>query len=122
MKQAVCILLEKDGKVLGVSRKYDRTAFGLPGGSVELKESSEQAAIRELKEETGLDLYNPKPIFERVPDVNDDYNCVTFVGEVQGTIATEESGVVAWVTWDTLCSGPFADYNKKLYTHLYGAK
>lgn len=120
MKQAACIFVEKDGKILGVSRKNNPSAFGLPGGAVEPGENLEQAAVRELKEETGLDLSNLKAIFERMPDPNDDYSCTTFTGDIAGDISTNESGVVAWVSWDDLCSGPFAEYNQKLYFHLYG--
>ena len=40
---------------LSVSLKEDHTDFNLPGGKVEQNETFEEAAIREVKEETGLD-------------------------------------------------------------------
>ena len=51
------IVIFKDGKVLGVSRKDDHTDFGLPGGKMEDSDmgNPEFTAIRECKEETGID-------------------------------------------------------------------
>ena len=119
MNLAVCILIEREGKVLAVSRKNNPEAFGLPGGKVEPGESLEEAASRELQEETGLILNNPRSVFKRMPDPKDPYLCTTFVGDISGEISTQEKGIVAWVTWDNLISGPFGDYNDNLYKYLY---
>jgi ADP-ribose pyrophosphatase YjhB (NUDIX family) len=55
---AVSAAIFRDGKVLLVRRArapaYD--LFTLPGGGVELGETLEQAVIREVKEETALDV------------------------------------------------------------------
>ncbi len=57
---AVGIVPYKDGIVL-VKRRFDPRAgfFALPGGFVNEREHPESAAIREVKEETGLDVQNP---------------------------------------------------------------
>lgn len=47
------IIVNEDNHVLFVSRK-DNGLWGLPAGSVELKESPQTAAVREIAEETGL--------------------------------------------------------------------
>lgn len=49
-----CILNDK-GEIL-LQRRGDCNQWGLPGGTVELGETPQMAAIREVKEETGLDV------------------------------------------------------------------
>lgn len=49
-----CIFNEK-GEVL-LQRRGDTNKWGFPGGAIELGETPEVAAVREAKEETGLDV------------------------------------------------------------------
>jgi len=49
----------KDGAIL-LSKQYD--SYDLPGGGVDLGETPEEGVIREVKEETGLDVKSPKLI------------------------------------------------------------
>ena len=55
------IILDGD-KILLEKRKNSpgKGKWSVPGGLVELGERIEQAAIREVKEETGLDVYEPR--------------------------------------------------------------
>lgn len=55
-----CIFNEK-GEVL-LQRRGDTNKWGFPGGAIELDETPEMAAIREAKEETGLDVEAEKLI------------------------------------------------------------
>ena len=43
----------REGKIL-LQRRSDNAAWGLPGGILELDETYEEAALREVREETGL--------------------------------------------------------------------
>lgn len=53
----VCTVLPKDDALLMVRhRKGDKAYWMLPGGGLDYGESFEQCAIREIKEETGLDI------------------------------------------------------------------
>lgn len=50
--------MHRRGKLLLVKRGQlpDKGKWSFPGGAVELGETTEEAAIREVKEETGLDI------------------------------------------------------------------
>jgi 8-oxo-dGTP diphosphatase len=57
------IILNDEGKVLIGKRKGGHAQkYSIPGGSLELGESFEKGAIREIKEETNLDIFEPKVI------------------------------------------------------------
>ncbi|WP_017186842.1 NUDIX hydrolase [Alkalibacillus haloalkaliphilus] len=53
---AVILLENNDGKLLLQQRKFPHGVWGLPGGLMELGESTEDVARRELKEETSLEV------------------------------------------------------------------
>ena len=53
LPHSVVILFNEKGEVL-LEERTDDGFFDFPGGGIDLKESAEDAAKRELKEETGL--------------------------------------------------------------------
>lgn len=57
------VLVNNSGKILVGKRKGSHAQFySIPGGHFEMGETFEEAAIREIKEETDLDISNPKVI------------------------------------------------------------
>jgi 8-oxo-dGTP diphosphatase len=63
-KVSVAVLVEKDGHVLMVQRAMNpgRDSWCFPGGFMEVLETPQDAAVRECKEETGLDILVTKLI------------------------------------------------------------
>lgn len=63
---ADCIVItkEEEPKVLLIQRANEpfKGCWAFPGGFIEMDETTEQCAIRELKEETGLDVSDIKQI------------------------------------------------------------
>ena len=115
MRNAAVMLIIKDRKILGVSRKDNPTAFGLIGGKVDEGETPEEALIRETKEETGLNITKYEKVFERT---DGNFKCFTYLCEVEGDVQTTEKGVVKEVGWPELLAGPFGEYNRQLLDHM----
>jgi ADP-ribose pyrophosphatase YjhB (NUDIX family) len=58
-RPSVYSIVIKKGKIL-LFLQFSRTKYDLPGGGVEISESLEEAVFRETKEETGIEIKNPR--------------------------------------------------------------
>jgi len=104
-------VIVKGGKILLEKRKNEpgKGKWSIPGGLVELGEGVEQTVIREVKEETGLEVENSEHIDivdNIIRDKNDEikYHFVIvdyFVKLKGGTLkATSDAEELRWVTFD----------------------
>jgi 8-oxo-dGTP diphosphatase len=114
------MLIIKDGKILAISRRHNKTKFGLPGGKKEENETPQEAAIRETFEETGVKVKYCKHFFTRTEPkecpTGEDFLCYCFYAwEWEGEPHNSEEGEVAWLTEEELTGdkGAFADYNRR---------
>lgn len=110
----MCMIYDKiNNQVLFVNRKKSWPGFAFPGGHVENKEPIVPSVIREIKEETGLDIINPKLAGIRdwyEEDANERTVSFLFVCETfSGTLKEEtDEGKVEWVKINELDSLQYA--------------
>lgn len=118
MTTAQVVLINKEGLVLGVSRKTDHNDFGLPSGKMDPEdlENPMNTAIRECKEETGLDISDLKLVFAIHKGGNMGF---TYLAKYDGEINHNEPHVVAWCKSDILTKGSFGRYNELVFESLY---
>ena len=110
MKGEVCeltnlCLLHKDGKYLLQNRvAKDWRGYALPGGHVEPGESVVESVIREMREETGLEIISPRLCgIKQFPKDGGRYIVFLFEAtEFRGELRSSEEGEMRWVGRDEL--------------------
>lgn len=128
MKTSACVYARKpDGSILLTTRRKsspsERTSYGLPGGKVDPGETMLQTAVRETKEETGIDLDPSKlvKVFETVCKGEVDYQTACFYVDVPQDLEIPggiEEGIDA--LWGSVAmlleESPFVAYNQEMVT------
>lgn len=116
-KAAQVVLLNDEGLVLGVSRKDNHSDFGLPGGKMDPEDNDDPVAtaIREVKEETGFEIYDLKLVFAMH---RDGFMGHTFIAKYSGEINHKEPHVVKWVPFQVILEGSFGKYNQMVAESL----
>lgn len=102
----MCMIYDDEGKILVQNRvKKDWAGITFPGGHVEKGESFVKSVIREVYEETGLEIENPLICGIKQFQVSDDtrYIVVFFkTNKFKGELRKSEEGEVFWIRKDEL--------------------
>lgn len=120
---ATCVIvLDDDGRILLVERA-DGNGLGLPGGFVDLREHVADAAVRETREETGIDveLLGLVGILSgrRFPGVS----CVDLIFAARPTTAdtvpaASFEGACAWYRYEEVRDRLAFDYDEVVHPYL----
>lgn len=103
---AVVVIVDQSGRLLLEERKYPKNKWGLAGGLMELGESTEDVARREVFEETGLtvntlhliNVYSGPNHFA-VAENGDEFYTVTaayFTNDYHGELAVDEKESISF--------------------------
>lgn len=97
----MCLIYDEN-RILVQEKKGTGLEGGLlfPGGHVEPGESLTNSVIREMKEETGLDIYNPQPCGYKDWILDDGTRYIVLLyktDKFSGEIKSSEEGRVFWL-------------------------
>lgn len=116
----MCMLYKEDGSFLVMNRlKQDWPGINFPGGHVEYDEDIPSSVIREMKEETGLDVKNPEFVsyYEwNIPSERIRHVCLLFrSNEFYGELKSSSEGEVFFTKKEDLSKYPLStDFDKIL--------
>ncbi|MCK9913893.1 MULTISPECIES: NUDIX hydrolase [Microbacterium] len=123
-----CAVVDDQGRIVLVHRK-DNGLWALPGGGMELGESIEDCAVREVKEETGLDVEltglvgvytNPRHVMKYDDgEVRQQFSLCYHARLIGGELAFDnESTDIAWVEPERIAELPMHPSMKLRIDHF----
>ena len=101
----VLCLIQDGNRILLQNRvKEDWKGYTFPGGHVEPSESFVDAVVREMKEETGLDIIRPQLVgIKQFPIENGRYIVLLFKAvEFSGNVVSSDEGEMEWIDMEKL--------------------
>jgi nucleoside triphosphatase len=118
------LIFNRDSRVLLVLSERWGGRYVVPGGHIELGERIEESVIREVKEETGLDVYDlefvmmqecvfDEGFYRKMHFIFFDYSCTTDADEDE-VILNHEAQAYSWVTLDEALNMSLDPYTRRL--------
>ena len=101
----VLCMIQDGNRILLQNRvKEDWKGYTFPGGHVEAGESFVDAIVREMKEETGLDILDPRLVgIKQFPIENGRYIVLLFKAtKFRGDVVSSEEGEMEWIELENL--------------------
>ncbi len=117
----LCLVQNEDAYLLQDRVKEDWKGYTLPGGHIEIGESIVDAVVREMKEETGLTILNPKLCgVKQFPIEDGRYLVFLFrADQYEGELISSEEGAMHWIQKKVLSSVNLVDdFNELLQVIL----
>lgn len=113
---AATVIVERDG-LFAAMRDRDRLyRASFPGGKIDPGETPAQAAVREVREETGLQVHGVYSLGIRMAS---SMVCECFVAlDWEGELCASEEGPVEWATREEIMAGAYPEWSTwafKLY-------
>ena len=124
IRPATAVAIINDKKELLMLHRKDNKKWTMPGGTLEFGESMTDCALREVKEESGLNVVIKDIIGTYTdPNIRVAYSdgevrqafTIVYYGEVQGydVKLDDESSNYVWVSFDKVLELPLADSQKR---------
>lgn len=127
-KATTAAILEREGKLLITRRAIEpfKGQWVIPGGHIDPDEKVQDAILREVKEEVGLEF---KPEFfgyydEIFPEIGWHAACLVFSGKPEGEVEHDKSEVSEWkwATQEDLESLELGFVNKQIFKDWFKSK
>ena len=113
MKKASIAVIKRGDLVLTVSRRNDLTDMGLPGGKIEENETEIEGLIREVLEETGIQIHTCQLLTIREGFEHEVYvfEAIGWTGQAQSI----EGTTIKWLTRNQLAEQKtFGSFNREV--------
>ena len=120
MRDRATAVVRRRGRLLLVRDRGFRQ-FSLPGGGLRHGETAEEAVVRELREETGLETLSLTPLpWCRTSDTYNTYP--VFDIEAEGTLRLDPAELADARWWDGLEPVPLFNYVTRVLEQLHWPK